>query len=420
VTKSRRRVCRDRVTAFDKVVDVDRRRSVLLFCDQVVRESRIRDAVTSGTKVVAAEKANFAGMSCSFFDSQAQHYEKTGSSVTAEAALKAKAQSHKHNGPAQDKLRQLQRMLSSFGHSLGSFGPEAVEEWLRKDKVPPVLTLTWDQEQTQWTAGYYLLNHVGVHAVLIKDPFHRRCNDVIDALLSSGTYSDYICAILYHNVRYGPFRRSHYAQDYISAAADVGRLCSPDDPILLLVWPRIMKERGYGDSREERQRFLDGLAQDPTVIKKGYKSSTGRWFSWNKAQAQKDENMGVDLFLGLMIGKSRGYFRKYDDVFLPWRRTNAAAASGSGEVAEAAAEGSASASSGAAPAAAASSSASSGGGVAAASAPSSASAVPAAAASGAGAAKAGKLFARLPKKGRTRAQLQAACTQAVAGSAGVR
>ena len=171
---------------------------------KVVRETRLREK-TAGAAATEEDKKQTASDTWHFFSPQAEANRLAGMSVSAGQEISASvASANRERRPALDNLRQLEKCLSTFGSSLANFSPEVVARYVAMGCVPPCLVVCLDQEQMPWTALHFLARHCKVNLVGVHDPFHRRCNHVIDCLISSGVYADWVASLLWLNLRYGP------------------------------------------------------------------------------------------------------------------------------------------------------------------------------------------------------------------------
>ena len=112
----------------------------------------------------------------------------------------------------------LQNMMTaaSASGSLTEAGPSASgsrflgeQELPDTAKDPPMLLLTVDQKQSQWTAAKFMAdpNGMGLMVMFRGDKFHRSWRDFAFAMKHAAGYLDHTAVQLHHafNVNYAPF-----------------------------------------------------------------------------------------------------------------------------------------------------------------------------------------------------------------------
>ena len=105
-------------------------------------------------------------------------------------------------------------------------------------------------------------------------------------------------------------------------AAELAAACDANDPLLLEVWPMILKDRGLNEAGAgddicgdaARRAFLDELQLAKPVLAKGPRVAVARWFSWVSAWKTWDSKWGTRLFLLLALCLNKGWASSIEDV----------------------------------------------------------------------------------------------------------
>ncbi|MCP4242801.1 MAG: hypothetical protein GY772_19785, partial [bacterium] len=158
----------------------------------------------------------------------------------------------------------------------------------------------------------------------VFDFFHRDCNDTAMARAKSGLTPVYLASIAILNVGYGPYETCAWFQLMLAQAADLARNLSPNDPLLLRLWKRILRDKElHLETKEElvgeaaRERFVKELAVDPSVDLKSIKCKPSVWYSFNTAFHAWDAKLHTR---GLVLGAlclQKGWLLAAEDLFCP-------------------------------------------------------------------------------------------------------
>lgn len=284
---------------------------------QVLRDSKLR--ITSpGMPFSKDEQEKWHRQIAVFF-------KRTMEDEEAHAAVRA-PKAKKRETFTQPRLATLD-WLNSVDNALRQGTNQGLERFanvsrhLSQGTVPPVLVFTMDQEQLQWTALYFLMFAPGLQLCTlgIHDNYHRRHNDMMAALKASGMLGQFLCKIPEYNLCYGPWQNSAWLNDFMDGAADVSQGLTPDDPLLLRVWPGICKDLGYvlpeQQDRAARAAFLQDLPGLPVFTGKGPKAATSRWMSWQGSFRFHDRFHHCKLLVAVYVSLKKGWVSSADEIW---------------------------------------------------------------------------------------------------------
>lgn len=182
----------------------------------------------------------------------------------------------------------------------------------------PLLTIGSDQEGKQRTGSYYLL-HRGFSMVLLQPIHHRRNNDLSLAFEAAGFSSLLRRCMIKANVAYGPFCTGLFMSDLRDASVDISENMSYHHPLLMTLWPRIVRDKTLVLPEEVdergRRRFLLELPCSPAAATKGIKCSYNKWMSILDAVEYGDAHNGEKLLILLYLGLQKGWISSYEDLW---------------------------------------------------------------------------------------------------------
>ena len=127
----------------------------------------------------------------------------------------------------------------------------------------------------------------------VTGPIHRRANGHVLAFAAAGLFVRMKLNLAVYNVKYGPHSKCGNAQLFREVAAGLSDNCSPNEPSLRMLWPKICVERGmdpvlrYTDV--DRLLFLATLEKGGTFItSKPRKASVSMFSSYSHAAQHMD------------------------------------------------------------------------------------------------------------------------------------
>ena len=179
--------------------------------------------------------------------------------------------------------------------STGSFGVTPAAKAAFKKEVsaieaPPVLSIATDQEGLQLSAMFFMKLMLDMVMVKITDPFHRFWNDVGKSVALSGLQTCYMGGIMIFNVGYGPWETATWWTLLLAQAADLAKCLTPDDPLVLKFWPRILKDRNLeSETHDEivgpagRLDYIKSLQYKACLDLKSIKAKPSVWLSFQEA-----------------------------------------------------------------------------------------------------------------------------------------
>lgn len=162
-------------------------------------------------------------------------------------------------------------------------------EELNARAVPNTVNFVMDQEACQRSAFYDMVYYLGLVASAVPDLHHRAWNDMLLAMRDSGLGPAFYNAITTYNLAYGPWHKSMYHKLLIDSMLDLCGLMTPDDPLLVFMFPFILLGHGIVDPSEEqcnyeaRKEFLANMVKEKSFNIKGPKAAKSRWFPFYHA-----------------------------------------------------------------------------------------------------------------------------------------
>lgn len=205
-------------------------------------------------------------------------------------------------------LQFLPEPKSHTDEESGSFRVESV----------PLLTIGADQESKQRAAMYFLASK-GYSTVLLMPIHHRRNNDMNFAFESAGFSGVVRRCMVKANVAYGPWGTGLFMSDLRDASVDLSANMSASHPLLLALWPRICRDRGFclqdAVSEAGRAAFLAELPTSPIASTKGVKCSYKKLLSVLDATEFCDKYSGEKLLLLMYLALQRGWVESYDELW---------------------------------------------------------------------------------------------------------
>lgn len=237
-----------------------------------------------------------------------------------------------------DMLRSLQNQLhTGLGIDLSAFDSEAefkaaVEQFplgrtfSAQDLpiAPRSLAIAADEQATQWSALNFLCWKLRLTMTMTGDVFHRSFNDIKLAVRRSGMWTIYCQALIHRNIAYGPWQNAAWFNLMMEEAGQLAEKMSDTDPLLMKLWPLILQDRGLaGDLSEEqsgtaaRRKLVEEILASKSVLVKGPKSSTTRWWSWMASFEHWDKEHHTRLLCLVALALNKGWTDSWEDVWRP-------------------------------------------------------------------------------------------------------
>ena len=226
-----------------------------------------------------------------------------------------------------DWLCCIETALRSIGRSLLNWIPKIAdnpEEAWGIEPLPACLTTVMDQEQKQWCGAYFLSYKCQGNFVWLFGQMHRRCNDVDRGLIQAGAYGTCLLRLFEANIAYGPWLSGAYFEEMQDMAKELVQAMTPEDPLLLKLWPHICKDHSWTDLRQvdsqARAQFIETFACEAPFQLKGSKAAVKRWFSILKCMREGDRHYHTKLLVLAAIAQAKGWSESWDDLWNPDRR----------------------------------------------------------------------------------------------------
>jgi hypothetical protein len=206
---------------------------------------------------------------------------------SAKTAVQAKKALFKKPGlSAYDFGRACQNALRSIrGHVLEIHVADKArpfdDDWKVGEVPTPLLVCAVDEEQTQWQFGAFAERDLGLALVMMRDPIHRRHNDIMKALALARLIPWGMLGITAMNVWYAPWSKSANFAAMLETCEEMLVLANPECPVLRQFWGKICRERGWLDAAETGQEarvgFCAALSSERIFQTKGGKVSPSKW-----------------------------------------------------------------------------------------------------------------------------------------------
>ena len=206
----------------------------------------------------------------------------------------------------------------------GSQFQDFVNEPYAEDERDPLklrfrcLVVATDQESLQLAGCNFLKHHSKVATLHVYDPMRRRQNDSVLAMGESGTLRRCSMNLSLYNLKFGPWLKGGWYR-MLQETGEQLRDMSPNDPLLLLFWPDIVKDRNFvlGDSQSGREDFLKTLRSQHFLASKGPKASLSKFNALSEAHRLLDEHWSSQCFVMTATCLLQGWASYADQLWCP-------------------------------------------------------------------------------------------------------
>ena len=180
------------------------------------------------------------------------------------------------------------------------------------------LVVATDQESLQLAGCNFLKHHSKVAMLHVYDPMHRRQNDSVLAMGESGTLRRCSMNLSLYNLKFGPWLKGGWYR-VLQETGEQLRDMSPNDPLLLLFWPDIVKDRNFvlEDSQSGREDFLKTLRSQHFLTSKGPKASLSKFNALSEAHRLLDEHWSSQCFVMTATCLLQGWASYADQLWCP-------------------------------------------------------------------------------------------------------
>ena len=219
---------------------------------------------------------------------------------------------------AGDYLQALDKsLLDTTGQGLAAFGPDP--EALAASQGPtrrPTLVLHQDEGSPGFALSWYILYHLKLRAVVVRDVYHREWNDIKLALKGAKCWWAVLLTTVSLNLAYGPFEGGTWFRKLVEGAEDLFARTTAADPLFCRLYEGLCKDRGMQPTGDplEKVALLAELETSPLFEAKGKRVALNRWFSWLAAAKDQDAQWHLKLWVILHIGQGSGLYKKRDDM----------------------------------------------------------------------------------------------------------
>ena len=186
-----------------------------------------------------------------------------------------------------------------------------------------MLLITGYQEGKQWAGFNYLKYKMQLNFEAMRDPYHRRWNDMLATIMRSCFFSVYYHTTLIMNNRFGPWENCAWWRQLQELSADLGNMLEPNCPLLMRLWPDIQMDKYQRDENAfnnldgeaARKFFLESIHRSKTVSIKGPKIKPSRWFGWMMAHAEWDVEVHTQTLLQVALCIEQGWSSHFLDLW---------------------------------------------------------------------------------------------------------
>ena len=226
------------------------------------------------------------------------------------------------------KTFDSQYLLASAETKDGVVKVPKCESVFGPDRCPNILVLNSDRCPVQLCSINYLLHRLKLNCAFVCDPSHAAWRSVLDGLGASGHNGVLsICQVLF-NIAYGPLQKSGFFKILQEATADMSVCLTPNDSLLLWLWPRVCAEMGFTTAEqtgeEGRRAYVANLILCESGTMKGPKVSNGRFYSFNNAYQVWNRSWHTKLLIIAWVSVRLGWSKSFRD-FYPTRASSASA-----------------------------------------------------------------------------------------------
>ena len=178
----------------------------------------------------------------------------------------------------------------------------------------PTLVLHFDEASPNIVMYCWLLYHMGLRVMAVRDVFHREWNDVQLAVKATGLWHVVLLSSLAFNLPYGPWDGSKWSHLMLEAARD---LCAHEDvagPLFSAFYELICQDRGETPSTlAHKQQALRELSDHRAFLAKGPRTALRRWFSWMQSASWHDGCWHARLLACVYLGIRTGAYKSHWD-----------------------------------------------------------------------------------------------------------
>ena len=294
---------------------------------KVLRDFRHKQS-SAGQPMTFKEAESYQAQLWQFFSS------KRGTGEQKKAATKANTATQPRIATL-DWLRTLEHsMYQATGKTLKSFDNNALlatvgvqgeivkiptgPAVMFEDNCPNLLSISTDRQSTQLCGVHFLLFKLRLNVTYICDPAHSNWRSILDGLQAAGLLSVVHVTEVIYNIAYGPLQKSAFFKYLKESSQDISANMHHNDPLLLLLWPRIFEELDWDEDdrgHTGRVKFLKLLPTLAPGDTKGPKASKGRFYSFAGAFRTWDSTTHTKVLLIAYTAIRCGWVKSFRQMF---------------------------------------------------------------------------------------------------------
>lgn len=286
-----------------------------------MRDSRLRKKAP-GTALSSSERASWKQAQATFMKRRAEASE----NMPAVASKRIKMADQAERLASWDWLLAVQNALTNslhwgLEHFVNTQPERGFDDNLAEGEkdIERVLVVTMDQEQKQWCAGWFLQRSLNLNIEFLNGPFHRRWNDLTNALCASGLYNVALMSLFINNVSYGPWQKGGFFNELVETGQELMCHLEADDDMLLRLWPAICRDHEWDQpaqcDRSAREEWIRRLPSERPFAVKGLKASPSRWFTIVRAIQTSRTTYHTKLLGLVLLALRKGWVGHWEDLF---------------------------------------------------------------------------------------------------------
>ena len=184
---------------------------------------------------------------------------------------------------------------------------------------PPVLVMNMDECGTNLCPIQFLVGHLHLRLVSVRDAAHRHWRDYRLALGEADLWSDVLEKMHCMGVKHGPWNSQQFWNQTQQAVEHHIKHASSNDPLFLALWPAIAddirhKLTSEPGSEEEREQVWKVLKQSKCLRVSGNRATLTRWFEFLAQYKGFDEEYHIHLFQFCLALYYTGVFKSVGEM----------------------------------------------------------------------------------------------------------
>lgn len=186
-------------------------------------------------------------------------------------------------------------------------------------QAPKFIVVCTDEEGKQPAGINFLKWEKNAFVEFVRGPIHRRTNDSELGFASVGLLPRMRITVADYNVKYGPWRKAMHNVTVKSLGQKISDCTSPNEPSLVLVWPRICIDRSLDpvthNTSTHRMLFLAKLPQERFVQVLPPKASLARFGAYSHSAQWHDPDVTAYGWYLMQVCIHQGWSAHVEDFF---------------------------------------------------------------------------------------------------------